>query len=310
MPAAKSPQLPSGTKRQTMKKAHLILLPALALGLTALPATGQEQTDTTETIYITTEGDTTAAQSSGITFRRVGVFSNSNRGNAYNCDNSYGRTPKRWRWRDGHWAGVGIYYNGLFRNIGDMNLPSDASFMQQTPKSIGVSINFVDFTLVSNRSFGLITGLGLEVNNFRFDRNVGLTQNADGYIVADYSYDQAGVNLSKSKLTTTYLNIPILAEFQFGRHKSGQRKPGFVNFGVIAGIRLEGHTKVKSKDFTGGGTVKQHGGLNLRNFHYGAEFNIGYKYIALSARYYPQSIFIEDGGPKVQQGNIGLLFTF
>lgn len=213
-----------------------------------------------------------------------------------------GGIPKRWKWHGGHYSGFGLSYNGLVQGIGTMTLPSDAKFMQQTPKSIGVNINFVDFTIVSNRHFGLITGLGLEVNNFRFDRNMTLAQDAKGQIVPRYFDD---INLSKSKLTTTYLNIPLLAEFQFGRSKKGKMM-GYVNFGVTAGIRLEGHTKYKSKDT---GVQKQHGGLNLRNFHYGAEINVGYSHYGIFARYYPHSIFINDGGPNVQQVNIGVLFT-
>lgn len=213
-----------------------------------------------------------------------------------------GGIPKRWKWHGGHYAGFGLSYNGLVQNLGTMTLPSDAKFMQQTPKSIGVNINLIDFTIVSNRHFGLITGLGLEVNNFRFDRNMTLTQDANGQIVPRYFED---INLSKSKLTTTYLNIPLLAEFQFGRSKKGKML-GYVNFGVTAGIRLEGHTKYKSKDT---GVQKQHGDLNLRNFHYGAEINIGYSHYGIFARYYPHSIFINDGGPNVQQVNIGVLFT-
>lgn len=223
---------------------------------------------------------------------------------------SHAQPPKRWKWYGGHWAGVGIYYSGLVRDIGHLSLPEGAEYMRQTPASIGVNINFADLTLVSNRHFGLITGLGMEINNFRFDENVGLISE-NGYIRPDYSYDMAGVELKKSKLTTMYLNIPLLVEFQFGRAKAGKKCPAFVNFGLVGGLRLHSHTKVQYRDANGNKqTEKQYGNLNLRNFHYGIECNVGYKWIALSARYYPQSIFTETGGPEVQQVNIGLSLMF
>lgn len=223
---------------------------------------------------------------------------------------SHAQPPKRWKWHGGHWAGIGIYYSGLVRDIGHLSLPEGAEYMRQTPASIGVNINFADLTLVSNRHFGLITGLGLEINNFRFDDNVGL-RNENGYILPDYSYDMAGIELKKSKLTTMYLNIPLLVEFQFGRSKGGKKCPAFVNFGLVGGLRLHSHTKVQYRDANGNKqTEKQYGNLNLRNFHYGVECNVGYKWIALSARYYPQSIFTETGGPEVQQVNIGLSLMF
>lgn len=223
---------------------------------------------------------------------------------------SHTQPPKRWKWHGGHWAGVGIFYSGLVRDIGHMSLPAGAEYMRQAPSSIGVNINFADLTLVSNRHFGLITGLGLEINNFRFDDNVGL-RIENGYILPDYSYDMAGIELKKSKLTTMYLNIPLLVEFQFGRAKAGKKCPAFVNFGLVGGLRLHSHTKVQYRDANGSKrTEKQYGGLNLRNFHYGVECNVGYKWIALSARYYPQSIFVENRGPEVQQVNIGLSLMF
>lgn len=296
--------------KDTMKKLSFII-PALILGVSALPAAAQE----TET------ADTAAVETEELIVRKVGVIADGEQpgnGNftalSAEADISYSsasRPPKRWKWRGGHWAGVGIYYNGLVKNLGTLSLPDGAGYLRQTPKSIGVNVNFVDLTLVSNRHFGLITGLGLEMNNFRFDENISLTRDETGRIGPDYSYDAQGIDLRKSKLTTVYLNIPLLVEFQFGRSKSGRKCPGFVNFGVIGGVRLQGHTKVKYRDENGSmHTKKQHGGLNLRNFHYGVEFNAGYKYVALSARYYPHNIFVSDEGPNVQQVNIGLSLVF
>lgn len=269
-----------------------------------------------------TAGDTTTVELEKYVVRTVGFSEKEGRqgdwtgnGGCLTDDadsySSSSRPPKRWKWRGGHWAGVGIYYSGLVENLGHLGLPGGADYLRQTPASVGVNVHFADLTLVSNRHFGLITGIGLEINNFRFDRNVSLTQDGSGCIVPDYSYDEAGLELKKSKLTTVYLNLPLLVEFQFGRIRSGNKCPGFVNFGLIGGVRLQGHTKVKYRDANGDmQTRKQHKGLNLRNFHYGVECNIGYKWVALSARYYPQSIFVSDKGPNVQQVNIGLSLMF
>ncbi|WP_298064305.1 porin family protein [uncultured Rikenella sp.] len=292
-------------------KRKLSMISAALSVFTLLPAAAQE-TETADTAVVAVEK---------LVVRQVGAAPADERSGNNDLtthsreeDVSYSsssRQPKRWKWRGGHWAGVGIYYNGLVRNLGTLSLPDGADYLRQTPKSIGVNVNFADFTLVSNRHFGLITGLGLEMNNFRFDENISLTRDGSGRIGPDYSYDAAGIDLKKSKLTTVYLNIPLLVEFQFGRSKAGRPCPGFVNFGVIGGMRLQGHTKVKYRDTNGDmQTRKQHSGLNLRNFHYGVEFNVGYRYIALSARYYPHNIFVADKGPNVQQVNIGLSLVF
>ncbi len=293
-----------------MKKRTLCLLAASLLSVLALRAGAQEVSDTTAT---PTPQDSTVIKIvrifSGDSDRATWNFSGTDDGR--NSDGRFGRVPKRWKWHGGHWAGVGIYYNGLVQNLGRLRVPSGAEYLRQTPASIGVNVNLVDLTLVSNRHFGLITGLGLEMNNFRFDRNVTLMRDENGFIVPDYRFEEAGIELSKSKLTTLHLNVPLLVEFQFGRAKGGKKCPGFVNFGLGGGVRLQGHTKVKYRDEEGGMcTVKEHNGLNVRNFHGGVECNVGYRWVALSARYYPQSIFTKDGGPKAQQVNIGLSLMF
>lgn len=72
-------------------------------------------------------------------------------------------------WNDGHWAGIGIHYSGLITNLGKLKLPDHLQCLSQSAKSIGVTLNPVDLTLLKSRRFGLITGLGFEFNNFRFE---------------------------------------------------------------------------------------------------------------------------------------------
>ncbi len=224
---------------------------------------------------------------------------------ASDADYDFRRTErplnKRWSYMGGHYAGASLFYNGLVQDLGHLRLPPDAGWMHLASNSIGVDLNPLDFVLVSNRHFGLITGLGFEINNFRFENNIGITQNDQGYIVPDETYNQNGITLDKSKLTTVYMNIPLLVEFKIGR--SG----GYVNGGVVGGLRLSSHTKVKTESPS---TIeKSHRGLNLRNFHYGVHLQGGYRNYGIVAKYYPQSIFTTGGGPDVRQVNIGIILT-
>lgn len=292
--------------KKTMQKPLHLLFTLGALCLLLRPATAQE-IDSTERVVC--GEDTIVVRNVGNHMVVTDASAYGKAGRGIEADTYAGRIPKRWKWYGGHWSGVGIYYNGLVRNLGNLSLPDGADYLRQSPKSIGVNVNLIDLTIVSNRHFGLITGLGFEINNFRFDRDIALTLDENGHTAPDYRYDRPGVDFKKSKLTTMYLNLPLLAEFQFGRGKAGKRAPGFINFGVVGGVRLQGHTKVKYRDEAGHThTEKQHSGLNLRNFHYGVECNVGYRWVAVSARYYPQSIFVDGKGPNVQQVNIGLSF--
>lgn len=201
-------------------------------------------------------------------------------------------------WNDGHWAGIGLHYSGLVTNLGKLKLPEGAEFLSQSAKSIGVTLNPIDFTLLRSGRFGLITGLGVEFNNFRFDSNVALTYE-NGMIRPNEQYEN--VKLSKSKLYTCYLNIPLLIEFQMGRHHDF-----FINAGVVGGWRMGAHTKIKASDPQLSGKFKERGNMGLRNFHYGYTVNIGYSHFAISATYYRPSIFRPGHGPQVEQVNIGL----
>lgn len=147
---------------------------------------------------------------------------------------------RRVLWRDGRWAGVGIHYNGLVTNLGNFSLPDDAKYLSQSSKSIGVTINPIDFILLGNRKIHLMTGLGFELNNFRFDQDIALKYEK-GVTVPDYQYIEQGIKLSKSKLFTAYMNIPLLVEFQTGRNHNF-----FINAGLVGGLRIGAHTKIKA----------------------------------------------------------------
>ena len=205
-------------------------------------------------------------------------------------------------WNDGHWAGIGIHYSGLITNLTHMNLPEGAEFLSQSAKSIGVTLNPIDYTLLKSRHVGLVTGLGVEFNNFRFDENMTLKVK-DGVTVPDYQYQAQNIRLEKSKLYTCYLNVPLLVEVQMGRNNNF-----FINAGMVGGWRIGTHTKIKASDPRLSGKYKDHGSFGLRNFHYGYTINIGYNHFALSAVYYRSTLFKDGKGPRVQQINIGLTF--
>jgi len=210
------------------------------------------------------------------------------------------KKTKPW-WEDGHWTGMSLTYNGLITSLDDLSLPEEGEFLGQSPKSIGVSLQF-GYSFWFSRRTGFVTGLGFEFNNFRFSDNIGLTR-VDGVTVPDHSYEDRGIRLEKSKLNTSYLNIPLLFEVQIGR-----RHKWFINGGVIGGVLLGSHTKIKARDAQLKGKYKNHGNLGIRNFHYGFTVNAGFNNVAFTATYYPSSIFRSGEGPQVQQANIGLVF--
>lgn len=218
---------------------------------------------------------------------------------------------RKWGWAGGKYIGINIMYNGLVSGLGSMNLPSNAQYMTQTTKSIGVDLNLIDGVLFSSGCFGIVSGLGLEINNFRFANNISLTRDKDGYTIPDNSYTERGINLSKSKLTTTYLNVPLLFQFQIGRTPYKKESDCWISVGIVGGIKLQSYTKVMYSHEGRDVKKKEFNNQNIANFHLGFQASIGfYSGFNVTAKYYPQSIFRSDFGPHVEQVSIGIGYVF
>jgi len=171
-------------------------------------------------------------------------------------------------------------------------------------KSINFNLNFLEYAVpFAHQHLGVVTGMGLEVSNFRLSSNIGLIKNDVGVTVADSSYIKSGINLSKSKLTMTYLSIPLLMEFQV---PSGHKR-FYVSAGVIGGVKLGSHTKVVYQDGGQKQKDKNRNDYNLATLRYGFHARVGYKFINLYATYYPVALFEKDKGPEVYPFNVGLV---
>lgn len=201
---------------------------------------------------------------------------------------------------EGHLAGIGLGYSGLISSIGNFSLPNDAKFMSQKANSISFELTPYSYSIGISRRVGFVTALGLEVNNFKFDNNISLGQNENGYVVAK-PYE----TLEKSKLVTAYITLPILFEVQIGKYSNM-----FLNFGVIGAWKMQSHTKIKGYTDELNGKYKNKRGLNIRNFRYGYMAQIGYEKVGVFAKYYPDPIFKKNLGPKTREINIGLIFYF
>ena len=197
----------------------------------------------------------------------------------------------------GHWAGfeMGINsfantdYKGFTPNFMDLN----------HNKSAEVGINFLQYDIglqKNNKNIGLVTGLGFTFNDYRFS-NANTIENLGG-MVHPVVLNPDG--LSKSKLSTGYLTLPLLLEFQVPVNEYG--KCFFFSGGLIGGLKLGSHTKVKYN----GDKSKNHDDFNINPFRYGATARIGYKGINLFGTYYFSTFFKNNRGPEMNPFTIGI----
>ena len=144
-----------------------------------------------------------------------------------------------------------------------------------------------------HNNFGLVTGLGLNFNDYRFS-NPFTIRNAYGYIVP-IPMDEP--NLRKTKLSTGYLTVPLLLEFHVP-NGSGL----WISMGVIGGIKMGSHTKVEIN----GTKSKDHNDFNINPFRGGSTVRLGYKGFNIYGTYYFTPFFRDSRGPSMDPLTIGI----
>lgn len=219
-------------------------------------------------------------------------------------------TPRRARFGviGGHWAGISFGYSGLISGIGHWGLPEDGAYLDQRANSPSLNINIIGLEILSTRHFALTTGVGLEFNNYRFREPMILRYSKADGTHPDYSFNDGKIHTDKSKLSTNYLNIPLLAEFRFGCKNGYSGKAGYLYGGVIGGWGYNVHSKIKYETDSGRMRRTKDHNVGTTNFRYGYIVGVGYSHYGIYMQYYPDPIFKD--GPRVRQVSIGLSFNW
>ena len=204
---------------------------------------------------------------------------------------NYINREKRMTWFSFSWG-----YNGLVGSLKSLKAPSTLDFVESKFAIPQFTLHFfsVKFLRASN-VFYLQSSLDFEFNNFRFKDGVTIQKSATGGIEKGTKIDPELV--TKSKLSTNYLNIPLTAHIKFTRHFG-------IYGGVIGGVCYDAHTKLKYVDNNRTKKLKDNN-IPVPTFRYGYVAGIEFKHISLYASYYPDSIFKGDQ-PNVAQANVGV----
>ncbi len=199
----------------------------------------------------------------------------------------------------GHWQGLDFGFNGYTNP--DYSMYDVDGFMSVIQaKSYEVGLNLLELNISIHKSFiGLVSGMGMTFNDYKFETRYTLQKGATRTepVYLDYN------NLEKTKLSMYYLNVPLLLEFQIPVNNNEGRV--YINAGVLGGVKLDSHTKVKhgeSKD-------KDHSGFYINTFKYDAMARIGYKGIGLYAKYSLTPLFETGKGPELTPFTIGISFS-
>jgi hypothetical protein len=226
---------------------------------------------------------------------------------------------------NGHWAGfelgIGAYVTPDF----DMNFNPGEPYMSiNTARSLMVNFNPFELNLnLYKNHIGFTTGLGFQTLNYYFTENYVMLQDSSA-LVAYKIQDAQGnyVSLKTNKMVVSYLNLPLLFEYQTNR--SRKLNSFHVTAGVIAGVRIGSYTKqVYSNE---GGTyylvdekgdrvatydvdkhiARSHGAYHLSPFKVDAAFRIGWSHLNLFGTYSLTQLFQKNQGPEVYPFTVGI----
>jgi len=201
-----------------------------------------------------------------------------------------------------HFAGFELFLNNYMDKNHNLSRNSSNEFMElSTGKSIGVNINFLNYAFPFSSQIGIVTGLGMEINNYHFEWNNNI-QKLDGVIQSKPAPD--GITYDNTKFGDTYINIPILLEVQFPLgHKN---RPLYFSGGVIGGLKISSSSKVIYYENGNERKYKIHDDFFLSPIRYGFQGRVGYRAINLFATYYPTTLFEKNKGPELYPFDIGL----
>lgn len=200
---------------------------------------------------------------------------------------------------DGHWSGFYLGVNGYMTQDNSLTVPDEYEELDLTyEKSINVQLNIFEqnFNLIRER-FGLVTGLGFEWNNYRFDNDVVLDGGGNELTFKPENPDK---NYEKSKLVVTYLTLPLLFEFQ--TNSENDISSFHIAAGASGGLRIGSH----SKNIVDGDKNKQRNDFHMNPFKLEGMVRIGWGKLNLYTAYNVVPLFKDDKGPELYPFNVGV----
>ncbi|KMQ66775.1 hypothetical protein ACM46_04525 [Chryseobacterium angstadtii] len=169
---------------------------------------------------------------------------------------------------------------GGYISYGIMNL-TNSKADNSLDKNIGYAGNF-EFGLKLNYQFsrtspwGLISGIGFSWRTLNIDNNMFFAKDGN----ADVFLDNYGKDLSKSKLRTGYIMVPLGLQYNFSKLKNAGMDVQYRDYdkGFKVGANVYGGVKMSTNNIIKGDGISQRerGNYQVNPFIYGAQFTVSY----------------------------------
>lgn len=166
-----------------------------------------------------------------------------------------------------------------------------------------VSLGWSRGALISkgeNAAFFIDLGLNFSWYNMMYQGNNTVKSGTSGVTFPEFRVDNQPRDLSKSKLTATFVNFEIMPTIAI---KNGMFS--HLSFGVYGGYRLDSYTK--TKEAGNGHKERNHDNFYLNNFRNGVAFELGIRHFAdLFVQYDMNELFQANKGPAVRMVSFGI----
>jgi hypothetical protein len=203
------------------------------------------------------------------------------------------------------WEGLDFGVNGYMDKSYSIETPNGYSFLElDYARSHSFSWNVAQYNLHIYKNYAyLVTGIGFEWNSYALRNNVTLTQDSPMLDAVVETHD-----FSKNKLKTTWVNVPLLLEFNTNKEED---KSFHIGLGATFGYnifrnKLKQEYNVNGQDFE----RKLKDDYNINPFRVSATARVGFGNYTLFANYGLTEMFKENRGPKVYPFSAGLSIGF
>jgi hypothetical protein len=206
---------------------------------------------------------------------------------------------------EGHWAGVELGINSFLGADYSMYPPAENNFLKNDLlRSNVLNLNLLQYSMglqKTRNTLGLITGLGLCLQSYHLDNRTTISLDENRKVFPVNMFFDSN---QKSKLSSLYIEVPLLIEFQVPvRHYANRL---YFSGGVTGSKRLESHTKVKYRKDGKREKLKSPGDYSIRDYKVAATIRVGYRGINLFATYDVVPLFEDRRGPVLYPFSAGI----
>ncbi|MES2587869.1 MAG: outer membrane beta-barrel protein [Bacteroidota bacterium] len=205
---------------------------------------------------------------------------------------------------EGHWGGIDFGATMLLNSAMKASFPNDKFLENDPAKSFYWNLNVMDHKFnIYKHYVGITTGFGVNFTQIGIKNDNLLLDNVDSLWTVQDTIN----HYSKNKLRATYLQIPLLLEFNTNEDED---KSFYVAAGVIGGVRVGSALiqKIERDDFDNKQKLKGTYGLNP--FKLDATFKMGYGDWGVFANYALLPLFDTDKTSEAYPLTFGLSMNF